>query len=70
MKCLILTITFGLMFACNDSKVKEDLAKIQTDLEQLKQDHAKLRDDHNQLVKDAVKAELKAEDALEGSKMD
>ena len=54
----------------NDPKVQDDLKTIKADLAKLKEDHAKLREDHNQLVKDAVKAEVKKEDAMEGAKMD
>ena len=54
----------------SDPKVQEDVRAMKEDMAKLKEDLAKLREDHNQLVKDAAKAEVKAEDKLEGSKMD
>ncbi len=59
-----------LALACNDPKVQEDLKKLREDHEQLRKDHEQLRQDHNTLIKDAINAEVKAEDNLEGSKMD
>lgn len=58
------------VFACSDPKVQEDLKKLREDHEQLRKDHEQLRQDHNTLIKDAIKAEVKVEDNLEGSKMD
>jgi hypothetical protein len=69
-KILIALGSAILLLSCSDPKVQEDLKALKADLDQLKKDHAQLRDDHNKLVKDAIKAEVKAEDKLEGSKMD
>ncbi len=65
----VFALTLG-MFACNDPKVQEDLKKLREDHEQLRKDHQQLREDHNTLIKDAVKAEGKLEDKLEGSAVD
>ena len=74
MKKIIVPIAFIVLVigSCvgGDPKVQEDIKAIKADMEKLKADHAKLRDDHENLVKDAFKAEVKKEDAMEGSKMD
>ncbi|MDX2189370.1 MAG: hypothetical protein SFY32_05880 [Bacteroidota bacterium] len=54
----------------NDPAVSDDVKVIKEDMAKLKEELAKLRDDHEKLAKDAIKAEVKAEDKMEGSKMD
>lgn len=69
-KIILISFISSLLFACSDPKVQEDLKAVRSDLEQLRKDHQQLREDHEKLVKDAIKAEVKVEDRLEGSKMD
>ena len=71
-KLSIIFLGITLLTSCvgGDAKVKEDLEMVKADLAKLKEDYAKLREDHNKLVKDAIKAEVKKEDALEGSAVD
>jgi hypothetical protein len=69
-KILVIAIAGAFFFGCSDAQVKEDLRVIKEDLAKTKEDLAKLRDDHEKLLKDATKAEVAKEDALEGSKMD
>lgn len=69
-KIIVLLVAAAFMFSCSDPQVKEDLKIIKEDLAKTKEDLAKLREDHEKLLKDAAKAEVKKEEAMEGSKMD
>ena len=68
-KMLIFLSISALMASCvgEDEKVHEDMKILKEDVSQLKEELKKLREDNEKLIKDAVSAEVKKDDALEGS---